>query len=121
MKRFMNKSPNLGVMEWWNSGVMGPWKTEAKFSDTPILRYLIFRASVFSILAFLSTLTVSAVDRPNILFILVDDLGWRDLACYGHELYETPNIDKLASQSMRFTDSMSLIPQRRILTFIIFF
>ena len=42
---------------------------------------------------------------PNILFILTDDLGWRDLGCYGSDFYETPNIDRLASQGMRFTDA----------------
>jgi arylsulfatase A-like enzyme len=47
---------------------------------------------------------------PNVLFILVDDMGWRDLACYGHEIHETPNIDKLASQGMRFTDAYAACP-----------
>lgn len=42
---------------------------------------------------------------PNILFILTDDLGWRDLSSYGSTFYETPNIDKLATQGMRFTDA----------------
>jgi len=41
--------------------------------------------------------------RPNIVFILADDLGWTDTAVYGSKFYETPNIDKLASQGMRFT------------------
>ena len=31
--------------------------------------------------------------KPNVLFILVDDLGWKDLGCYGSSFYETPNID----------------------------
>ena len=43
--------------------------------------------------------------RSNVLFILVDDLGWRDLGCYGSTLYETPNIDRLATQGMRFTSA----------------
>ncbi len=43
--------------------------------------------------------------KPNILLILTDDLGWRDLSCYGSDFYETPNIDRLASQGMRFTDA----------------
>ena len=48
--------------------------------------------------------------RPNVLFILVDDMGWRDLACYGHEIHETPHIDKLASQGMRFTEGYAACP-----------
>jgi len=41
--------------------------------------------------------------RPNIVFILADDLGWTDLGCQGSRYYETPAIDRLASQGMRFT------------------
>lgn len=49
-------------------------------------------------------------EKPNILFILVDDMGWRDLACFGHEIHETPNIDGLASQGMRFTNAYAACP-----------
>lgn len=48
--------------------------------------------------------------RPNIIFILADDLGWRDLGCYGSEFYETPNIDRLAKMGMRFSDAYSANP-----------
>jgi arylsulfatase A len=48
--------------------------------------------------------------RPNFVFILVDDLGWADLGCYGSDLHETPNIDKLARQGMRFTDAYAAAP-----------
>ncbi|MBT7302900.1 MAG: sulfatase [Victivallales bacterium] len=41
---------------------------------------------------------------PNIVFILIDDLGWRDVGCNGSTFYETPNVDRLASSGMRFTD-----------------
>ncbi|MBM79355.1 MAG: N-acetylgalactosamine-6-sulfatase [Planctomycetaceae bacterium] len=48
--------------------------------------------------------------RPNILFIMVDDLGWMDLRCQGNERLHTPNIDRLAAQGMRFTDAYSAAP-----------
>lgn len=43
--------------------------------------------------------------KPNIIFILADDLGWKDLSCYGSTFYETPNLDKLAAEGVLFTDS----------------
>lgn len=44
---------------------------------------------------------------PNIVLILVDDMGWTDVGCFGSKFYETPNIDRLAAQGMRFTDAHS--------------
>ena len=41
--------------------------------------------------------------RPNIVFIMADDLGWGDLGCYGQQKIATPNIDRLAAQGIRFT------------------
>ncbi len=48
--------------------------------------------------------------RPNIVFILIDDLGWRDLGCYGSDFYQTPAIDQLAAEGMRFTDAYAACP-----------
>ncbi len=48
--------------------------------------------------------------KPNILFILVDDLGWADVGCFGSKLHETPNIDRLASQGMKFTNAYAACP-----------
>jgi len=48
--------------------------------------------------------------KPNIIFILIDDMGYKDLGCYGSKYYETPNIDKLASQGMLFTDAYTCGP-----------
>lgn len=45
--------------------------------------------------------------KPNVIFILVDDMGYGDLGCYGQQLIETPNIDKLAAQGIRFTQFYS--------------
>src|SRR5687767_1650504 len=63
-----------------------------------------------------TTLTVSgafAADssrKPNVIFIIADDLGWTDVACYGSKYYETPNIDRLAAQGMRFTSGYTCGP-----------
>lgn len=43
--------------------------------------------------------------KPNVIFFLVDDLGWTDLGCYGSSFYETPNIDKFAGENVRFTSA----------------
>ncbi len=48
--------------------------------------------------------------KPNIIFILIDDMGWKDLGCYGSEFYETPNIDRLADEGMLFTDAYAACP-----------
>ena len=45
------------------------------------------------------------VERPNIVFIMADDMGWADLGSYGSTAIQTPNLDRLASQGMRFTDA----------------
>jgi arylsulfatase A-like enzyme len=48
--------------------------------------------------------------KPNFVFFLIDDLGWKDLGCYGSTFYETPNIDRLAAQGMRFTNAYAACP-----------
>ncbi|RUA06376.1 MAG: aryl-sulfate sulfohydrolase, partial [Flavobacteriia bacterium] len=53
----------------------------------------------------LTTLIGMAQEKPNIVYINIDDLGWTDLACYGSSYYETPNIDRLTTQGMKFTDA----------------
>lgn len=48
--------------------------------------------------------------KPNVIVILMDDLGWKDLGCTGSTFYETPNLDRLAAQGMRFTDAYASCP-----------
>lgn len=55
--------------------------------------------------------TSTPISKPNILMILVDDYGWRDIHAYGSDFYETPNMDKLISQSMKFTQAYSSYPR----------
>lgn len=52
-----------------------------------------------------NVIAAAPTEKPNIVFILADDLGWHQLGCYGSKFYETPNIDKLSKQGMRFTDA----------------
>jgi len=49
-------------------------------------------------------------NKPNIIFVLADDLGWAELGCYGNKFNETPNLDKLASEGMKFTDAYAAAP-----------
>ncbi|MDA7664596.1 sulfatase-like hydrolase/transferase, partial [Akkermansiaceae bacterium] len=53
----------------------------------------------------ISSLDLPAKGRPNIIFFLVDDLGQRDVGCYGSQFHETPAIDQLAEEGMRFTNA----------------
>jgi arylsulfatase A-like enzyme len=54
---------------------------------------------------------VTQVSRqPNFVFFLADDMGWRDAGCYGSTFYDTPNIDRLAKQGMRFTSAYAACP-----------
>ena len=55
-------------------------------------------------LAVVSVATARLEAAPNVVLIFVDDLGWRDIGCYGNAFVETPNIDRLAEQGIRFTN-----------------
>ena len=48
--------------------------------------------------------------RPNVVVVLCDDLGYGDLACYGHPKIKTPHLDRMAKQGIRFTDFYSTAP-----------
>ncbi|MDA8990008.1 sulfatase [Opitutales bacterium] len=74
-----------------------------------LVRWSTFLWGVFFSASFFQP-NASADEQPNILFILVDDMGWRDLSCYGNEVFETPNLDKLARQGMRFTNAYAACP-----------
>ncbi len=67
------------------------------------LRVPVLTAVMVTILSSL----VSAGDRPNVIMIMADDIGYECLSCYGSEMYETPNIDKLAASGIRFKHAHS--------------
>ena len=58
----------------------------------------------------LAALAAGAQSKPNIIYIMCDDMGYGDLACYGQQYISTPNIDRLAAQGMRFTQAYAGSP-----------
>ena len=72
-----------------------------------MLHRFTYAAALFVLL---SAAFASAAERPNILLVLCDDLGYGDLGCYGHEVVQTPNIDKFAAQGLRLTDCYAAAP-----------
>jgi arylsulfatase A len=63
-----------------------------------------------AVVSLLPHLPLHAAERPNIVVILCDDLGYGDLACYGHPSIKTPNLDKLAADGIRYTECYSAAP-----------
>lgn len=62
----------------------------------------------FSWMVTLLEIQAQQLAKPNIVLILADDLGWSDLGCYGGDLVETPHLDQLAKEGMRFTDAYAM-------------
>jgi arylsulfatase A-like enzyme len=62
----------------------------------------------FALVAAAATASFAAAkEQPNVILILADDLGWTDLACFGSDLHETPHLDRLAREGMKFTQNYS--------------
>lgn len=69
-------------------------------------RYLLCVLSLITVLFYSCNQKTTPDDlRPNIVLIIADDLAWNDLGCYGHPHVRTPNIDRLASEGMRFDNA----------------
>jgi len=65
------------------------------------------RFPIFLLLAPLAFLAAKEKTQPNFVIFLTDDLGWGDLACYGHPVIKTPNLDRFAKQGTKFTQCYS--------------
>ena len=75
-----------------------------------LLRFLLPLLTLLLSLTTLQSADAPKLRRPNIVFILADDLGAHDLACFGSTFYETPNIDRLAKRGTRFTQAYAASP-----------
>ncbi|MBK8516118.1 MAG: sulfatase [Saprospiraceae bacterium] len=78
-----------------------------KLNFTTHAFYLIGFFLFFNLLSSCSIKTEKREKKPNVIFFLVDDLGWTDLECYGSKFYETPSINALAETGVRFTNAYS--------------
>src|SRR5512140_3657751 len=67
-------------------------------------------AGLFLLLLSVMAMAAGLPARPNIIFILADDLGWRDVGCFGSSFHKTPNIDALARRGMHFTQAYAANP-----------
>jgi arylsulfatase A-like enzyme len=74
------------------------------------MRVLLASGVVFLGTGVLSHFCRAAPERPNVVFVLIDDLGWMDLRCQGNKAVQTPRIDRLAKEGMRFTDAYAAAP-----------
>lgn len=63
-----------------------------------------------TLMASSQSLLAQQLQRPNVLILFADDLGWADLGCYGSTFYETPVLDSLAANGIRFTQGYSTSP-----------
>jgi arylsulfatase A-like enzyme len=61
-------------------------------------------------LALLALPAAALAERPNVVIILMDDLGRSDVGCYGSTYYRTPHIDRLAASGVKFTDAYAACP-----------
>lgn len=68
-------------------------------------KYKLLNILLLGLLLLVIPAKISAQEKPNILFFYIDDLGWKDLGSYGSDFYETPAIDALAQQGLRFTSA----------------
>src|SRR6516164_2147811 len=87
---------------WWLLWATSSLESEFQEQLTNLSRRRLLTATASSLAGMITTRTAQAADPPNIVFIVADDLGYADVSCYGRRDYKTPNIDRLASDGMKF-------------------
>jgi uncharacterized sulfatase len=68
------------------------------------MKTTLFHVSLLCLVSVVGVEATAANSKPNIVFIFIDDMGWKDVGCYGSDFIETPRIDQLAREGVRFTD-----------------
>jgi len=67
------------------------------------IRFNLFLTSIVALCSAAISLSAKETEKPNIIFIMADDLGYGELGCYGQQLIQTPRLDRMAREGMRFT------------------
>lgn len=108
MREFAVEMPSMGSVSFQPHVLhMDPQKgrhnnsREEQMTRTATIRLSLIIMSWFAVFP---GETTAGTSKTNVILILIDDLGWKDIGCYGSEYYKTPNIDRLAAEGMRFTD-----------------
>jgi len=78
--------------------------------STNPLRFMILFIAVLAWVGLCDRRAFAAPRKPNIIYIMADDLGYAELGCFGHKIIHTLNIDRMASEGMRFTQHYSGSP-----------
>jgi arylsulfatase A-like enzyme len=77
----------------------------------PVLPAAVSLVAILSVFALhLAHTQAQTASRPNVILVVIDDMGWADLGCYGSKLHKTPHIDGLAAGGMRFTQGYAACP-----------
>ena len=80
---------------------MGAWTLVHKLKTN---MKLLFKIKLLVLGFLLAAVCSAGVDKPNVIFILMDDMGYSDVSCYGATKVSTPHIDRMAAEGMQFTD-----------------
>lgn len=85
-------------------------KHHSRRANSPQSRREVLGIAIAAVLIGLVLVIPAEAKPPNLVFILADDLAWSDVGCYGNRVHQTPNIDRLAEEGMRFTQAYAPAP-----------
>jgi arylsulfatase A len=86
------------------------WWDPHPFAHQIMIRVRLLAACLVLLLTQSLSITATQAAGPNVVLIVADDLGWSDLGCYGSDLHQTPRLDALAAQSVRFSNAYAASP-----------
>jgi hypothetical protein len=89
--------------------ILGPWAAMPGSRDNSMVFAMAIAVGLLT-LQLCTHASAVAADRPNIVVILADDLGYGDLGCFGHPKFKTPHLDRMAAEGARLTNFYAACP-----------